>query len=391
MLNFKTFFKISKKYIRSCIIYVSVYIVLMLIMSSLGSSQTTDKFKASTVDFTVLDEDQTASSQALIDYLSQKHNYVEYEENNLELLQDNLYYENIQYVLTIPEGYEEKLLAGETEHLVSHAMRTDSAAGYFFNEDVNAYFSTLTLYLRGGFSLDEALTKTASTAEEAFSSEVSVISFEQITNGFSKIGYYFQYYSYILVTVMLLAMAPILMVFHKKDLAERINCSSLSSRKRGFGIGLGAICYSLLLWLVFMVASLISYGPSKLFTATGFMMILNSLALLVVVVSLTLLIGSFDVEEHGLNLIANTIGLGSSFICGVFVPLWMLSDHVIAFSRFLPFYWYINSNNMLAGFTDEAFSATKYAQGIGIQLLFAVAFFTIYLVVSMQRKRKELS
>ena len=42
---------------------------------------------------------------------------------------------------------------------------------------------------------------------------------------------------------------------------------------------------------------------------------------------------------------------------------------------------------MISGFTGEAVSMDTYLRNIGIQLLFAVAIFSVYLVVNMNKKR----
>ena len=65
----------------------------------------------------------------------------------------------------------------------------------------------------------------------------------------------------------------------------------------------------------------------------------------------------------------------------------MLSDKVVAVSKFLPAYWYIKSNNMIAGFTGEAVSMQTYWTNIGVQLLFAAAIFSIYLVVNLNKRK----
>ena len=147
MQVYKTFFKIAKKYLSSCIIYFSIFIVLLIAMSKLGTETTNSRFEADTVDFAVIDNDNTTASEALLDYLTGKHKLVTLDDYSNESLQDYMYYEKIEYVLIIPEGYEANLLSGKTENIISHSMKTDSAKGFFFNQDVSAYLDCLKLYL----------------------------------------------------------------------------------------------------------------------------------------------------------------------------------------------------------------------------------------------------
>ena len=85
-------------------------------------------------------------------------------------------------------------------------------------------------------------------------------------------------------------------------------------------------------------------------------------------------------------MIANVVGLGMSFLCGIFVPQAILSDNLLQVSRFLPAYWYVRITNMFGSYSAEPFSMNFYWKAIGIQLLFFVAIFAIYLVANKQHK-----
>lgn len=43
------------------------------------------------------------------------------------------------------------------------------------------------------------------------------------------------------------------------------------------------------------------------------------------------------------NAIVNTVSLGSSFLCGVFVQQELLGETVPSIARFLPAYWYVKA------------------------------------------------
>ena len=114
---------------------------------------------------------------------------------------------------------------------------------------------------------------------------------------------------------------------------------------------------------------------------------LNSFVYLLVGASITYFASSFAISDDVAHMIGNTIGLGMSFLCGGFVPQSMLSDGVLRAARFLPMYWYLRSNNMLAGFSNDTYDLNLYWTAIGIQLLFAGAFLTFALVVSRLRRQ----
>ena len=391
MQVYKTFFKIAKKYLTSCLIYAFVFIAILIAMSRIGSESVNDRFKADKVSFAVIDNDNTAASQALLDYLKNKHTLVELKDYSNEKLQDYMYYEKIQYLLIIPQGYEEKLMNNDSKNLLSHSMRTDSAKGYFFNQDVDAYLDCLRLYLTADYSLDEALDAAKDSLATVSETAVNTVSFdtkkENIPTG---MAYYFQYLSYMLMSGIVIAVSPILISFHRNSLQERLACSSTTPGKQGLAIGLGCVTYCLAVWLIFMIIAVFMYKPANMFSEPGFMLMLNSLIYTLCVTLITLIIGSFSLEPNALNLISNILGLGASFLCGVFVPMWYLSDKVLMFSQFLPTYWYMKNLNMISGASGQAFSKASYYNYLGIEALFILALTAVFLLVNKQRRKKAI-
>ena len=64
-------------------------------------------------------------------------------------------------------------------------------------------------------------------------------------------------------------------------------------------------------------------------------------------------------------MIANILGLGMSFLCGIFVPQAFLGNTVLAIGRFLPAYWYVRITNMFGSYANDVFSASTYWMCIG--------------------------
>ena len=135
-----------------------------------------------------------------------------------------------------------------------------------------------------------------------------------------------------------------------------------------------------------MIFGLLVYGK-EMFSHLSLLCMANSLAFLFVAVALALLISFFAPDDNTVNILANILGLSMSFLGGVFVPQYMLSDGVLSVGKFLPAYWYIKANNMLAGFSSDPFSMNTYYQCIGIQLLFAAAIFAIALSFSKLKSK----
>lgn len=396
MQVFKTFFRIAKKQIYGAMIYVVIFIAIMFVMSSQTSREAETRFQARALDITVIDEDHTEASRALVSYLGSIHNLVELPDRERETLFDNLYYQWISYVLVIPAGYEERLSGADTEGLVSGGKLADSARGYFVEQQIDEYLSGITLYLSGGYTLEEALGKMGDAMEQE--ATVETVSFgsgaENSVN--TMMVYFFQYFPYIFLSMMILGMCPILLVFHRSELQSRMQCSAFCGHLVNLQLTMGCVLYTVLLWAIFLLAALLIYGPSDLFSGKGLLLLGNSAAFLPVGVAITLLLGtaiSARVKKNPsnvLNMAANVIGLGMSFLCGIFVPQYLLGDTVLTIAHFLPAYWYVRNSNMIGGFSEEAMNYGIYRTCIGMQLLFFAAFFAVYLAASRQRKMRQL-
>lgn len=386
MQHCKAFFKIARWNIRSIIVYFIVFLVLLLLMANSGKETTAETFQNKQLDICVIDEDDTEASRALTGYLGKQHNLIS-AENDPEALSDRLYYRYIKYVLTIPKGYEENLLAGKTENLLTNAKVSLSAAGYFVDEQINEYLSALTLYLSAGNSFADASRKVTDCIEGmAEPEQINFSSSGAKTD--SHVYYIFRYLPYVYIAILLCGMAPILCTFRKKDLHNRIGCSASSLRSRNLQLTISSILYSILVWLVFWLVGIVSCGK-EMFSQNALLGGGNSFAFLIFVAGMTFLISSCVSDNNVLNLLANIIGLSMSFLCGVFVPMSMLSGSVQAVARFLPAYWYTRCNDMLGGMSKDSFSMELYWQAIGIQLLSALTMFVLAMVVSRVRKQRS--
>lgn len=80
-----------------------------------------------------------------------------------------------------------------------------------------------------------------------------------------------------------------------------------------------------------------------------------------------------------------------SFLCGVFVPQELLTGGVLALGRLFPAYWYTKANNMLFGMSGGVFSTKEYLICIGIEALFAVAFFAVAALLVKQKREGDVN
>lgn len=378
-----------RKHWIAIVIYIGLYAVLLSLISSTYEDNLDSNFEMSSVDISVIDRDHSATSKGLTEYLDSRHRLFEIEDDET-VIQDYIYYRYVNYVLIIPEGFEERLLHGETEELVWNVQVPDSTKSIFLNRQVESYLQNVQLYLAGGYGLSEAIEELEGFYGEAEGVEVAYFS-EKAQGRNEGIFYFFQYLPYIYILILVCGLAPLLLTLNKKEIYARTLCSSLSLMKRNLQMALGSAIYSVMVYGIFVALGFIMFGKAMLVPEFGYLLI-NSAMFLLFVVALTLFIcmlSKADQDQSSLNLVANIIGLGMSFLCGVFVPQSLLSKNVLAAARFLPAYWYIKNNNVLAGFSEEAFTADGFFIAVGIQGLFAAVLFAGAFVAAKLRQQKS--
>lgn len=386
MQVFKTFFKIAKKKIPSAMIYIIVFIVINAIVSAQLSSEE-NSYSNTRLTVCVIDEDNTSASRALTEYIGERHELSDISTDEDTIL-EGLYYGRIDYVLTIKSGYSENLSKGVTEGLFTNNQVPGSFTSQLLDSQLDEYVRTLSAYVTALGNVDEAVSKT----DEALNAktDVEICSFNARTDAGYNTGayYYIQYLPYMFMSILIAAICPILLVMNDKEMRRRTNCSAVSVSKQTTQITLGLVVISLGIWLALLLMMGVIYGFG-VFNEKGLLAVLNSFVFLLISAGITLFISVFAPKLNTLNIIANIVALGMSFLCGIFVPQEMLGSEVLAAARFLPAYWYVKANDMLAGISETAYTAEKYFTYLGIELIFAAVLFAAALLVSKLKTKSK--
>ena len=351
--------------------------VLILNFADIGGGDTS--FTSSKMRLTLYDMDESAASKKLVDYISKNNEIIDYK-NDKDVLIDALYYTSTNYVITINKGFEEKLKAGEDNDLFEAQYLHDSNTNKLADDMLNSYVSTVNAYMTGGMELYEAQDKAASAL-----SEKSEVNFETFTddNSFKATGF-FNFVPYILFSLIVSAIAPVIIAMNRKDIFFRTKCSSMKESSINFQTILASTIFVAFIWLLLMGMGIMKNG--EMYSGRIWYAVLNTLAFTIISIAIAMLIASFNVSEDALSFISVVLGLGMSFLCGMFVPLELLDSKVIAIGRFLPLYWYIRANNMICGSGNELFNLSKVMKFMGVELLFAVAIFAFAFAVRKQKK-----
>lgn len=383
MQVFKAFFKILNKNKTAMIVYMIIYLALTFMFSFNGQKDDTSDFSQVCMEIGVDNRDKGELGEALVSYLEKKNDIKEIPKEREKLL-DAMYYRNIQYVLIIPEDFTEKFLAGQREGVLDGTMVPGNNTAYLAKMEIDEFLENLGMYVDSGYEAEEAAKKSLDTM-----SKESKVNFLNVEDGEEKpaAAYYFDYIPYIFLCIMVVSLSSVLMVFNEKNLDARNRCSAMSFFKRNIQMILGSAGIMLLEYGIFMLVAWIIY-PGYMKSICGFLSMGNALAFMLVCLSIAFLAGRQAKDDAQLNMAANVIGLAFSFLGGVFVPIDLMNQGMQKVAKFVPSYWYVNSNNNIWKIKSLSEAGDIYRNWL-VMLAFAVTIFAFTLMINRLKARKS--
>ncbi len=385
MQVFKAYFKIIKKNLPMLILYLVIFLSVAIGITASNRTQEMTSFSTAKSDLALINDDKGSDlSKGLVTYIEQNANLVDVGEDT-EKLKDALFYEKIDYILRIPEGFSQAFMAGNDVQL-EQTKGIDQTAGIQLEMLLNRFLNTASLYARHGNNLTQAEVIEKTIKDLSLETPVEMKTFDSGLSDADLIAYFFNYASYSTIIILIFGISTFMLVFNKSFIKQRTMCSPLSSNQMVAQRLMGDLVLAVCLWLITTICGFLVHGDALL-SVNGALWILNLLIFSLVCLSISFLIGSLIKNKNSLSAVANTVGLGSSFLCGAFVPQYLLGESVLSVARFIPTYWYIRGNNLIAGLnTFNSETLGPVLMTFVIQIGFIVAIIAVSMVINKQRR-----
>ncbi len=203
MQAFKTYFKIAGKHMFSIIVYVAISLFIMAAQSDVSADYAETRLRIA-----VRDLDGSAASSRLFEYIGENHEIKEVDFDDNDMLLDNLYYRQVQYIITVNEGFSEGLAAGKTEGLFTVSKIDDSFASQLFESQLQGIVTSAEALTAAGTDPESAMQR----AVEAASEGIDVESVAEQTPDSQKSYVYFTLFGYTSVAILVVAICIVLAV-----------------------------------------------------------------------------------------------------------------------------------------------------------------------------------
>ena len=383
MTVFKGYLLIIRRNIGTILMYIGIFVVIALgIQQAYLNTGVSQGFSTMKLKVAVIDREGGALADLLRQVMEREQKLVEIPDDD-QVIQEELYYSNVEYVMIIPEDAEEKLRAGEAA--VQNISIPGAVAAYYVEAQVNNLLNQLQVWLSAGFSMEEACERTLALGETRVD-----VTLEDV-NGNAGIresyNYYFAYMPYAFLGAAIMTVGLVIMEFKKRGIRQRIQSSAVPFWKQNLSMAGAFLLIGGLIWGICMIFHVIIYRGGVFSSPNAGLYLMNSILCILAALSLGFLTGTVSNSPVALNGINNVVSLGLCFLGGIFVPLEMLGEGVQKVAHFLPTYWYSVINGMLGDYSilsEEMKSII--GKGFLIQLLFAAACFGITLMI----RRKQL-
>lgn len=380
MTVFKTFLKILNK--NKFIIILYTMFLIFFGGFNMQTSENNTNFVASKPDIMIVNYDEEKGiTKDLIKYIEENSNVVDLK-NNEDAINDALFYRDVNYVVYIPKNYNKDFMDGKNPEI--EIKSTGDYQSSFAEMLLSRYIKVANIYQKSINSEEELISKINETLSKK--SEVEITS-KLDTNILSKATFYYNFANYSIMACLIYVICLILASFKDIKIQKRTIISSTNYKTLNRKILLSNSLFSIILWMIYVVLSFILVGDI-MFSIHGIFYLINSFVFTICATTIALFIGNIVSNKNAISGIVNVISLGSSFLCGAFVPMEWLPDGVIKIAHILPSYYYISNNEVLKTLELINLNTIKpILLNIIIVLSFSIMFIILTNIVS-KRKQK---
>ena len=380
MTVFNTVLKIVNKYKFNIILYTVLLITFAGVNFKSGNNTT--NYIATKPDVYIVNYDENKGiTKDLIKYLNKNTN-IKKLNNNKEAINDALFYRDVNYIIYIPKDFRKNFLEGKNPKI---KIKTTKDYNSVLAENLlSNYIKTANIYLKNSPSEQELIKKVNKTISKSIKVKINS---KLDTNSLSQVTFYFNFLNYSILAGCVYVICLILSSFKEEKIHKRMMISSTSYKKINQKLLLSLGVIAILLWIFYIALAFILLGK-VIFEAHGILYIINSFIFMIVSLSLAFLIGNIVNSKTAINGIINVVALGSSFLCGAFVPMEWLPRYVVSISHILPSYWYIKTNELIK--TIEVINLKSIEPLIKnglVLIIFMIIFITITNIISKKKRR----
>lgn len=377
MIVFKTILKILNKLKGLIILYTIMLISVTLVNQTSGNVDSFEEVKPSVI---IVNNDKSKVTNHFIKYLENHMEVKDIDIGNEEKIDDALFYRDVSLVVYIPDGFGNDLLDSK-DVSVEYKISGDKGSSYG-KMLVQNYFDSFNIY-NNYYDGDELFDR----LDNALNLDVNVEVKSKIdTNNLSRMARFFNFLNYAILAGCVYSISMILASLKSENVRKRTIVSSYDYKKYNRIVLEACSIVIIGMWLLYMILALIIF-KDLFISMNGLWYVINSFVFSLCSLCIGFLIGNITQNKGAISGIVNVISLGSSFLCGCFVPFEFMPDYVIKIAHIFPTYYFVINNEALKVMDNFSLSSVSpLILNMGIVLIFGVCFVIITNYVSKKKQ-----
>jgi ABC-2 type transport system permease protein len=348
----------------------------------MSSNEKATNFVASKPDILIVNRDEEVGiTKDFIKYVKENSNVPNVADNE-DARNDALFYEDADYIIYIPENFHTEFMKGNTLEL--EIKRSGDYNSEFAEMLIKRYLSVAQSYKTSFNTEEEIIEKTNETLSKNVEANITS---KLDTNSLNRTAFYFNFASYSIMACLIYIICTVLQVFNSEKIRKRTVISSKDFKKHTRELLVANCAYALVVWALYSLAGFVLLGDTMV-SKHGALFVVNALIFTINATALSFLIGSIVNNKNAITGIVNVIALGSSFLCGVFVPLEYLPNSVKTMAHVLPTYYYVKTNECIS--VLENFNSETLQPLINNTLIlvgFTAVFITLSIFVAAKKRK----
>ena len=379
MIVFKTILKILNKLKGLIILYTIMLISVTLVNQSSDNVDSFEEVKPSVI-IVNNDKSKNGVTNHFIKYLENHMEVKDIDIGNEEKIDDALFYRDVSLVVYIPDGFGDDLLDSK-DVSVEYKISGDKGSSYG-KMLVQNYFDSFNVY-NNYYDGDELFDR----LDNALNVDVNVeVKSKVDTNSLSRMARFFNFLNYAILAGCVYSISMILASLKSENVRKRTIVSSYDYKKYNRIVLEACSIVIIGMWLLYMILALIIF-KDLFISMNGLWYVINSFVFSLCSLCIGFLIGNITQNKGAISGIVNVVSLGSSFLCGCFVPFEFMPDYVIKIAHIFPTYYFVINNEALKVMDNFSLSSVStLIFNMGIVLIFGVCFVIITNYVSKKKQ-----
>lgn len=379
MIVFKTILKILNKLKGLIILYT---IMLVSVTAINQTSNNVDGFEEIKPSVIIVNNDKSERkvTNHFIKYLENHMEVKDIDTDNEEKIDDALFYRDVSLVVYIPDGFGDDLL-DRKDVSVEYKISGDKGSSYG-KMLVQNYFDSFNIY-NNYYDDDELFDR----LDNALNLDVNVeVKSKVDTNSLSRMARFFNFLNYAILAGCVYSISMILASLKSENVRKRTIVSSYDYKKYNRIVLEACSVVIIGMWILYMILALIIF-KDLFISMNGLWYVINSFVFSLCSLCIGFLIGNITQNKGAISGIVNVVSLGSSFLCGCFVPFEFMPDYVIKIAHIFPTYYFVINNEALKVMDNFSLSSVSpLILNMGIVLIFGVCFVIITNYVSKKKQ-----